>query len=553
MLPYSNEDNSGFQEPSPATLELGEVFSAGFELATYETPVIAAARNAALDDLEKRGKVLSAEEANAKYQVEVPFTKPISELAAFHLSDEYSRKQELNRAIENGPTGSGVMNFAAGALAHMMDPVETGLGILTGVGISKIGAMATKSAIAPVAKFGASLAEPTTVVGTFAREATENFVGAMAAESYVVGTSKRAQMDYGWQQATINSFASGIIGGGLSTITKYGLRSSLGGLSTKSDEATGIALTGTRTQLEADIVPNPEIVEKAWKDSAYGEPPKDVKVGEVRAAYVHKPLTLDQLPNVPLFSPSKMAGTLEGGSRKFGQEFGDGVTITDNPHIANNIAGHPLENSASTVAEIRLADAKLLDLDQPILEIPELADMKIEAQTMREYIDSIRNKIDDGSATDADMDAFTATIKAAGYDGYKLEVTDQAQPFNQIHIFPESANKIQTTKHHPADLNAVPPFSSEATPNRFNKENGLFFDAAAQKEFDEFVMPEAIKMEDVKLAVDENFKTLEKMDSEGFLDAETKQMIEVMKTERTFFEKLPEVVNDFAKCLAGGF
>jgi hypothetical protein len=198
---------------------------------------------------------------------------------------------------------------------------------------------------------------------------------------------------------------------------------------------------------------------------------------------------------------------------------------------------------------VKLENAKLLDLDS--------VDPSSGA-TFRQQVDAIRMKIDEGKATDADFDTFNQKIKAAGYDGYKLEVTDQAQPFNQIHIFPESATKVKAEAFTKTDLSALPEFDESAMQRAkdslLEKDGGLFSDAGYAKNLvEEANQPVEIKTpENFKKDLEETMQTLDRMEKNGFLDesqitslAETKQTME-------FLNSREQVANDFVNCLFGG-
>lgn len=556
MLPLSGPDDIELAEPTPAKPNLSDVGEAAFELASMDTVVNTYARNVALDEIESRGgKMLTVEEANTRFKnVPKAFDKPISELAAFHLDDEASRRKQLEQMIEDGPTGSGVTNFVAGAVAHVLDPVETLGGILTGGALSVAGRTAARSAIPAIANIGAKLAPATTLPGVFAREAAENFVGGMVTEAYVVKSASRAQQDYGWQDAFVNSFGSALIGGAASTgfkftLTKYGSKTSLAGLPSQSPKTTELAINGTIRQLESDRIPTPDVVEQVFQKQAYGEPNPKAAMGEVRANYVHKALDVNTISETSLFTPTAMTNSLDAGSRKFGQEFGDGLTLTDNPHIANNISGHPLLDGPTSVGHVKLENARILDLDSLDPET---------GATFRQQVDAIRMKIDEGKATDADLDAFNQTLKSAGYDGYKLEVTDQAQPFNQVHIFPESVAKVKAEAFTKTDLSALPEFDQSAMQRAkdslLEKEGGLFSDAGYAKALnEEAAKPVQIATpEKIKKDLEESTQTLDRMEAGGFLSDE--QVLALAETKKTleFINSREQVANDFVNCLFGG-
>lgn len=565
MLPLNNPEDVRFKEPSPAQPTLGDVASAGFELATQETFVTTYARDTALDELENgSGKTLTPEEANEKYPyVELKFDQPINETAAHFLNEEAYRKHELRQTIENGPTGSGFVNFVAGSVAHVLDPVEFGAGAALS-GLASLGGYLARSSATTLGKTLRAIAQPSTVAGTFAREATENVIGNAVAETYIVNRAERARIDYGIQDAFVNSVAAGILGGGLSTGIKYGAKG-LNSIIGKSEIATDIALKGTVSQLEANVKPTPGVVETAWRDLAYGEP----KLSAVsNTNYVFKPVNLVDIPNQSFFAPTKMTNSMDGGTRKFGHDFGDGITLTDNPNIANNIAGHALEDGVTSIAEMRISEARLIDLDTPTTSLdPSIVALKDalpenmrplfeNIETLRQGVDNVRAAIDEGSLKDVDFENMNDAIKAAGFDGYKLSVAEGKQKFNQIHLFPESGNKAQAAGYRKVDTDALPELDAgtlnKVAEARLEKKNQLEFDEDVQIEADKLVVPKEINETEIKGQIDENFATLERMEQQGLLTEEASAMVAEMRKERTFFENLPEMVNEFANCLLGG-
>lgn len=564
MLPLNNPEDVNLKAPSPAQPTFGDVASAGFELAMQETFVTTYARDTALDEM-NTGKTLTPDEANEKYPyVEVKFDQPVNEQAAYFLNEEAYRRHELRQTIEQGPTGSGAVNFVAGSVAHLLDPVEFAAGAVTGMGLTRVAGMAAKSSSTALANLGRTIAQPATVGGTFAREAVENTVGNAIAESYIVAKADRAQMDYDLQDAFVNSVAAGILGGALSTGIKYGAKG-LNSVIGKSEIATDIALKSTVSQLEGNVKPTPGIVETAWKDLAYGEP----RIGATsNTNYVFKPVNLADLPNQSFFAPTKMTNSMDGGTRTFGHDFGEGITLTDNPNIANNVAGHALEEGMTSIAEVRINEAKLIDLDTPTTSLdPEVIGLREalpenlrpyfeNVETLRQGIDNIRGAIDEGSLKDVDFENMNAAIKGAGFDGYKLAVSEGKQQFNQIHLFPESGSKAQASGYRKVDADALPELDADTLNKtaeyRLDKKSQLGFDDDVQIEADNLVVPKEINEAEISKQINENFATLERMEQQGLLSEDVAGMVAEMKKERSFYEKLPEMVNEFTNCLLGG-
>lgn len=549
MLPV-NQQLSEDQGPQIGT------FEAAYELASMDTFVGGMARDSALgrnpffidnilgnDGDISGGKKLSPEELNSKYSdVHVPFNKPMSEVAAFHLNEEARKRNDLQRIISEGPKGTfynQAVNIGGSLVAHALDPVEFGIGALSGMGIKGVGMMIQGSAAAAtfsaLAKTGQVLAS-----GGFVAEVTEGIIGNAVLEPFMYQQQNRAQVDYGIEDAFVS-----VVGGGMAApVLKKAFKSVLG----LPDSTVGMAFKNSIGQAQEGFRPTPELHAKAYNDIAFKT--TEAPTGSVRSEYKFTPMD-NALHQEKTFY---MAGASINESKTIGDFLGEGSYLTDNPHFANNIAAHPMDDTFGDVFEVKLSDTKLfdadskLDLNEPTLELSERA---------REVLADSNIKQAMLALDEADQKSVINALKAQGYDG--LSQVDSVKGHNAVHLFPESAKKIQEQARFKPDPKAVPnldPAELEAIKTKArSRENELDFDPALDKEFSEFILPDELKSVDSARAeadMDETLLRLASMDKEGFLSAESKTMLEVIKQSKLERKSRIEVIKDFTACLLSG-
>lgn len=535
-------------------------FEAAYELATMDTFVTGWARNTVLDDFDSPdAKKLSPDELNSKYQfVEKPFTKPMSEVAAYHLNEEARKRQSLQQAISNGPKGSvynQAVTLGAGIVAHALDPVEFGVGAFAGMGLSAIGSSVAASAKSyGIVKTAAeAMAGGGTAFGRFGAEAIEGVVGNLALEPFMYNQSSRAMVDYSLDDAFIS-----VIGGGVAAPAAiFGVRKSWGGLMNKSKSATGLAAKLAVGQVQEGISPNVDLVAKAYDDYTFKSPPEGTKLGEVRSQYVFDPMTPDKV-NEKIFY---VAGNKEDG-RIIGDYFGEGTYATDNPNFANNLATNPMEEFAVDVREIKLSDANILDASMPNKDllmaisesVPSSRLKKIlgEVDTIKDAWQKIRNRID-VDLNDSHAKVFMEALKQKGFDG--VSMTDNINGHNSLHIFPLSESKITETARFSSDQLSIPKLDStelDATmANVRSPENQLGVDLETLRDTKNFILDEDQKFTDTKALENDTLqriKNFEELSQRGLVDADSMAEIKASSERISNIQKLKEVVEDFVNC-----
>lgn len=551
----------------PLSFEYGEetgpefgTFEAAYELATMDTFVSGVARNTVLDDFDSPdAKKISPEELNSKYPfVEKPFTKPMSEVAAYHLNEEAKKRYALQQAISNGPKGSlynQAVTLGAGIVAHALDPVEFGVGAFAGMGLSAIGTSVAASAksYGIVKSAAQAMSGGGTAFGRFGAEAVEGVVGNLALEPFMYNQSNRAMVDYSLDDAFIS-----VIGGGIAApAAMYGLRKSWGGLMNKSKSATGLAAKLAVGQVQEGLSPNVDLVAKAYDDYTFGNPPDTATIGEVRSNYVFKPLDTNKV-NEQVFY---IAGNKEDG-RVIGDFFGEGLYATDNPNFANNLAANPLEEFAVDVREVKLTDSKVLDGNAPNIELlkaindsisnTKLKNILENSTTIKEAWQKIRNRVDI-DLTDSDAKMFIQAIQQNGFDG--ISMTDNINGHNSLHIFPEAEAKITETARFSSDKLSIPKLKNEeldaTMSNLRSPENMLGADIETLNATKNFILAENEKFVDTnELETDtlQRIQNFEELSERGLIDSESMKEIKTSKERISNIQKLKEVVEDFVNC-----
>lgn len=542
------------QETGP---DVGQ-FEAAFELAQMDTFVSGWARNSALDDL--GGKVLPPEELNEKYPfVQKKFTKPMSETAAFLLNEEGMKRMALQEKISQGAGNSlyaQATSLGAGIVAHMLDPVEFGVGAFTGYGLSAIGArVAGTTGYTALQKVGSALAGEGSNLARFSAQAAEGIVGNIALEPFMYEQQNRAQLDYTVEDAFVS-----VVGGGIAAPTAmFGLRKTWGGLFNKSDAATGLAVKTAIGQTQEGFRPNVDLVAKAHDDFIFKEPPKGTKLGEVRSEYRFEPLDPAKISERKFY----VAG-IPDDRRIVGEFFGEGTYATDNPNFANNLAAHPMEEYPVDVREITLPpEAKIIDGNLPNKEILDIAVASLPEGPLKKLLwnetslpeawQKIRHHID-LDLTDADAKLFLDTL-GNRFDGIKLQ--DDIHGHNTLHVFPKAEHLISESSRFSPDKAALPKLDevelSKVRDTLRSPENQLGFDEETWKQTKDFILDEELKLaeiESLKADTSDRIKQFKELADAGLLDAESKAEIERIQERQANIEQLNKAAEDFANCLA---
>lgn len=167
-LPQDSSEAMTFEQyksqQAPIQVNLLDTLTNPFKEAADGTAVNLLARRSAVNELQATGaKDLTPEQANARYpEMSTKWNKPVNPYVAQMLSDREQEQRQRQLAIDMGPQDpfSKTIQFGAGLLAHAMDPLETGAGMLTGWGVGAVvaksvwGSAAVKAIAEGSASFG---------------------------------------------------------------------------------------------------------------------------------------------------------------------------------------------------------------------------------------------------------------------------------------------------------------------------------------------------------------------------------------------------------------
>lgn len=422
------------QRPAVATEE--ESVGAAFDLAMEDTAVMAGAKLWAFKDLDAQtGKRLSPEEANEMFPgMPTPFREPVNPYVAQLQFDLHSERSQLESKVHNGPqdASASVKQFGVGMVAHLLDPVEFGAGAVSGWGIGAIaarsalvGSLATRAGTSALARTGLNAGE------ALAGNVIEN----VASEGIVAAAQTREGREYDPVQGFVNVAVGSLVGSGVGVGIKEasfriggktgwedaGLRYKM--LEDSSPEAHVKIIETGLANLENDIKPRMgEIMEEVARETDVN--PKDFGLPE----YSYRELTPDEVKTTKLFAATRDATPIlkDGQHAPVGDDFGMGLTVTDNPGVANAAASRSLSENVGAVHEIQITgeirpiqfEAPVPDhLEAPLNEILSRIDSELDrGMTLKDAATIIRQAVREGELGEDALDQLKQVLIDNGYN-----------------------------------------------------------------------------------------------------------------------------------------
>ncbi len=331
-------------QPTPT---LNEQLKTGFELGLEDTAVGSLGLRSALRDMEERTKdlpKLDPKELNRKYpDMPRPFEKPMNEQVAFYLHDRFLDRQKKQQIIARGISGSNfpttrkVLNFAAGVVPSVLDPIEFTLGMVGGFAISKGAAMLAK---------GAVTAQRATAVTRIANNLAKSplkseFIGDLGAnalaEASILNTSKQELRDY----TVMDAFTNAVAGATLSLALKASFRG-IKKLRDKFDKSSPInAKRHMETNMSEQQIKDANVTAINQKLSGaevdvnpiIHRTQRLIEAGPHR--YEFQDINAANISERDFFYSNRAQGI--GDDRVFhvGEDIGDGIYFSDNQNVAN--------------------------------------------------------------------------------------------------------------------------------------------------------------------------------------------------------------------------
>jgi hypothetical protein len=449
----------------------GEVIGMAFDQAMDDTAVMLWARRSATNELSQRGRKLTPEEANARFPGMMnPFREDTSEVLAEHLWTREQERQEIARKMSQGPGGmlETVGTFGAGLMAHLMDPIEIGASMLTGMGFG-VAAQAT----AMGARLGASAAagSRSARIGLHTMEAgSGNLLENMIHESFIASQMMREGMDPATLgEAAINVGISTIAGTTLGVGIKE-LASAIAGVKpmvrtenlyqrnvhSVSPELDTLITKATLADIAEGRVPDMAPLMKA---AAYETSVGPMDFPNRGLDYQYRPLSRADVATKDFYFVTRGV-EVDSLQARAGDDIGFGKSLTDSPYVSNAVANRSMNDGAGTIHRVRFDDLNFVDLQQvapqnirPAIEkaLKAVGEKEVVARLdntkLREVMDLIRDAADVADNAKVLQDLET-DIRAAGYDALldngkkRLHIDDHVE-HNHVILLDDS--KLKST------------------------------------------------------------------------------------------------------------
>jgi hypothetical protein len=546
---------------------------AAFNLAWKDSAVGLWARNDAVNELKDLGgKKLSPEEANEMYPwMETPFKEEVSPALAMHLAEQDKEKFDLKRKMDQGPTDawSQTKQFGAGVLAHMLDPIEVGAGMLTGWGI---GGAATRGLLGQTAKSIAlkGAAEGAGIGAKLAATGAENLAGNILENVTQEGVQKLVEAkEQVVDQRTSGDIATDILINSLAaTSIPIAIKSSV------HFSAEGFKRIFRSTSPEADLAVVRHVVQSGERGGIPDSGPilkalsQETDVGTYKGvAFEYSPITRTPEGKVIFDKPFFVARSVEG-SKPLGDDLGLGGThATSNGGVANAAAARSMSDSVGEVAEVKLSELNPLDIDRafppeiaPTIEAElkrlgfDTREIDVNKMTAKEIIQLIRNATDSGMLDRTDLMNVRKIIEDGGYDSLISDGSSvngfPHNKHNHLVVFDdkkllvektEAADPSQVRKPPPEDLDAARKYNE--TPREF------LDDLEATQKFEQDMEVVAIEADraDFMDRIESDLETLQSLKDQGTLS--NPKIIDEIKQDMVEAEEGFKILKAFKHCM----
>lgn len=563
-LNINNDSYRSFDEymAKPKLIGGDEADSAAFDLALEETGVSLLAKLDSVSNAEGTGvSKITAEEANNRYPgMPTPFREDVNPYVAQMQYDELQRKQELADKIARGPQDwwAKTKYFGAGILAHMMDPLELGAGMITGWGV---GAAVSRGMLGKTIATAAQATTAGTRLGMATLEsATGNVIENVAQEGLIAATQEKMGGEYNPEVSdvltniAISSFAGTAVNIGVK-VGAHGLGRILSQTSPEADLAVGRAVIGNMMDNKRpDVVP---FLRALQQETAVN--PKDFGMPE----YKFEPLQSLEGKRLYVSTRDASADFRAGNGANLGDDFGMGTHITDNPGVANAAASRAMSDSAGSVHEVALSEINPVKLGEAIPE--NLHGIMVDElgfppeMTMREALTFVREGVDSGDLPANTIDRLKGEFQEKGYDSLLSDGSKflgEAHPqHNHITLFDDSKlSQKATFKPDPAIVKSPSPEDIKAMADRASDyKSHILFDEKTHTEVVEQIKradnPEVLNSANMKKSMDESIEGYKQMEELGLLNAQERAQLETIVKEFGEVEMHNRVLNAAQVCV----
>ena len=417
------------------------------------------------------------------------FKDPTTKSSAALMYEMRLHEQNLQETIDAGPQGSfyGLARFGAQLLPQAIDPIN----YLAGSGVAKVAGKALiGTGIGRALGYGV---ESPGVLQNLGRSSLEGVAGNLAVEPLQALKASQFNEDYNVSDAAVNAIGAGVGFAGVHAVLGPVGRF-LGKL---TREHLGVIEKSAISSVANDRVP---MVDEQLKDYVKETQGGVYMKGELsRAGYVFKPMDPANTGDRPMYSAThEQATSFENGAAKIdtsiiGHEgYGPGIYMTDNPHVANGEAARKIHENDGTVFEHRIADKKLLNLDEPMPDSMPLEGFgEYEGKTVKETFTNVKDAIEEGRLPESALQDLNKHIQDAGYDGIHYKETsvigEAHDPHNVVMLYDKTGVEADNVYH--ADNSKVPHISPEDLNILKEKvkspESHIFYDPKAVEAYNE--------------------------------------------------------------------
>ena len=423
------DDDMAFNAIEPSAT-LGESVGASFDMAMDETFVMSLARKHAIEEAEGRGgKTLQPSEANQMYpNLPVPFREPVNAQAAMLIHDQNKKKGKLEQRIQAGPDSAfgSVARFGAGMVAHALDPVETGLGVATGFGVT---------AFAPKLMATATRAFGTNIGINLAENAISE---TLVKEAALMEQQNYTNADF-MMNVAAGAFVMPLAGAAFKGV-KYGLGKSAQFFSKQSPQVQAKTASYVVDSMMRGKRPDIGVIKKAiLEETNYTKVDAESK-GVKPYAFV--PVKGQALEGKTYYVPTK-----EGSSAHLSDDIGGASQATDNLELANGKMAGSMGGPSGKVQEVVVKPGvKTIDLDDAVPT--KLVYDKIDGLSIRDALEVLKEEIAEGRLPENAIDDFSTALRKEGYgaitsDGSKA-FGENVNKHNELHILDDNAVEVRS-------------------------------------------------------------------------------------------------------------
>ncbi len=538
------------------------------------------------DELSRSGKTITPEEANLRFpDMPTKWREAVNENVAQFQYDQAIRRKNLESIVAQGPQGvlDSIADFGIGLGAHLMDPIEFGIGAVTGFAAGALvkGALFGRgmmlAELTPTLKGIPTLTPGVVTTGKVALSTTERLASTAiegtigsaaqtgAAEAQLANVSEAMNQEYDVMdripEIAVNLLAGAFFFSGMKEGTHQMTR--LGSIIKKTSPEMDAKIIGeVKKQMDAGVKIN---IEPLVKHAALETDVTPSQVG--LPEYIHVPInTPEQIKGKSFFVGSRDAApTLMGSdAAPAGQSyFPDSLTVSDNMGVANATAARSEAPNLGSVHEVYLdGDIKPIYEVDPIPERlkPFLKYFENEEPTnMKEFLDVMDSAIEQDGIHPEVRDRVKQALKE---DGYNVIVSDGVDshgfdhsPHNKMTVLDNELVKHKKTIPANEKLRRVEPDLDYLADYANKPENQFLHDQRILAQHAEDMKNNQIigeyTVDDLVKDLDSHIEDLKTLEKDGGISPEERTALKGLEYDKATLEINKKFQAHLRKCMGG--